>query len=90
MPDVPSCLHRRQASSHRKAEHSGLVAELGKIMGGGLAADLVLEAELHQMWELACLRWHQLGVPDRPMCLHRRQASSHSKAEHIGLMAELG
>ena len=29
------------------------------------------------MWELACLRWHHLGVTDRPSCLHRRQASSH-------------
>ncbi|SDT64522.1 hypothetical protein SAMN04490182_6092 [Pseudomonas cedrina] len=29
------------------------------------------------MWELACLRWHPLGLPDRPRCLHRRQASSH-------------
>ncbi len=29
------------------------------------------------LWELACLRWHRLGVPDLPSCLHRRQASSH-------------
>ncbi|QOQ77864.1 hypothetical protein IMF22_12930 [Pseudomonas poae] len=90
MPDVPSCLHRRQASSHRKAEQTRLVAELGLIVGGGLAADLILKAELNQMWELACLRWHQLGVPERPMCLHRRQTSSHRKAEHTGLAAELG
>src|SRR5471032_1909283 len=33
------------------------------------------------MWELACLRWHQLVVPDRPRCLHRRQASSNRKAK---------
>ena len=30
------------------------------------------------LWELACLRWHRLGLPDFPRCLHRRQASSHS------------
>src|SRR5450830_1410065 len=29
------------------------------------------------VWELACLRWHHLGVTEKPMCLHRRQASSH-------------
>jgi hypothetical protein len=29
------------------------------------------------LWELACLRWHHLGVPERPSCLHHRQASSH-------------
>ena len=57
---------------------------------GGLTADLTFEAELNQMWELACLRWHQLVVPDTPRCLHRRQASSHRKAEHSGLAAELG
>jgi len=54
---------------------------------GGLTADLILEAELNQMWELACLRWHQLGVPDVPSCLHRRQASSHRKTEHNRLAA---
>ena len=48
---------------------------------GGLTADLILKAEPNSMWELACLRWHRLGVPDGPSCLHRRQASSHrSKA----------
>ena len=31
------------------------------------------------MWELACLRWHHLGLTDVPRCLHRRQASSHTK-----------
>ncbi|WP_218175326.1 hypothetical protein, partial [Pseudomonas sp. D2002] len=56
----------------------------------GLTADLILEAELNHMWELACLRWHRLGVPAGPKCLHRRQASSHRKAEHSGLAAELG
>ena len=30
------------------------------------------------MWELACLRWHQLVLPDTPRCLYRRQASSHT------------
>ncbi|AMW82354.1 hypothetical protein AK972_1554 [Pseudomonas yamanorum] len=30
------------------------------------------------MWELACLRWHHLGLTERPSCLHRRQASSHT------------
>ncbi|MFL1547470.1 hypothetical protein, partial [Pseudomonas sp. O39] len=44
-----------------------------------------LKLKLNQMWELACrtaepLRWHQLGMPDVPRCLHRRQASSHRKA----------
>ena len=48
---------------------------------GGLTADLILKAELNQRWELACLRWHRLGVPDVPRCLHRRQASSHRKAK---------
>ncbi len=33
-----------------------------------------------QMWELACLRWHHLGVSEKPSCLHRRQASSYRKA----------
>ena len=50
---------------------------------GGLTADLMLEAELNQRWELACLRWYRLGVPDRPSCLHRRQASSHRKAKAL-------
>ncbi len=50
---------------------------------GGLTAGLILKAELNQMWELACLRWHQLVVPDRPRCLHRRQASSHRKAKAV-------
>ncbi|AZF64863.1 Transcriptional regulator, GntR family [Pseudomonas sp. LBUM920] len=36
------------------------------------------------MWELACLRWNRLVVPDRPRCLHRRQASSHRKAKQCG------
>ena len=40
----------------------------------------------HQ-WELVCriaapLRWHQLGVPGVPRCLHRRQASSHNLNLH--------
>ncbi len=35
------------------------------------------------MWELACLRWHQPGVPAGPRCLHRRQASSHRKAKAV-------
>ncbi len=30
------------------------------------------------MWELACLRWHHLGIADSPRRLHRRQASSHT------------
>ncbi len=50
---------------------------------GGVTADLILEAELNQMWELACLRWHRLVMPDRPSCLHRRQASSHRKAKAV-------
>ncbi len=37
------------------------------------------------LWELACLRWYQLGMPDVPSCLHRRQASSHRKADLIQL-----
>ncbi|MEW5510967.1 hypothetical protein AB1680_30630, partial [Pseudomonas antarctica] len=59
---------------------------------GGLTAGLILKAELNQMWELACLRWHRLGVTDTPSCLHRRQASSHRKAKQSGavLAAELG
>ncbi len=36
------------------------------------------------MWELACLRWHLLAMPDTPSCLHRRQASSHRKAKQCG------
>ncbi|WP_419789498.1 chorismate mutase [Pseudomonas edaphica] len=32
------------------------------------------------MWELACLRWHPLGIPDAPSCPHRRQASSHRRS----------
>src|SRR5476649_159580 len=51
---------------------------------GGLTADLILRAEPNSMWELACLRWHQLVVPDTPRCLHRRQASSHRKAKQHG------
>ncbi len=43
-----------------------------------------LSCVLDQRWELACSRWHQPGVPDRPRCLHRRQASSHRKAKHCG------
>ena len=34
-------MHRRQASSHRKAEHRSLNAELGKIVGAGLLANAV-------------------------------------------------
>src|SRR5471032_1715962 len=51
---------------------------------GGLTAGLILKAQLNQRWELACLRWHRLGVTDRPRCLHRRQASSHRKAKQCG------
>ncbi len=43
-------------------------------------ADLIVKTARGLMWELACLRWHQLDVPDTPRCLHRRQASSHRKA----------
>src|SRR5471032_3235717 len=57
---------------------------------GGLTAGLILKAELNQRWELACLRRHQLVVPDRPSCLHRRQASSHRKASSAVVEAELG
>ena len=39
------------------------------------------------MWELACLRWHHLGVSDVPSCLHRRQASSHRKASSAFALA---
>ncbi|AZF62402.1 hypothetical protein C4J83_1397 [Pseudomonas sp. LBUM920] len=29
------------------------------------------------LWELACLRLHQLSSPAEPSRLHRRKASSH-------------
>ena len=69
---------RRRSKAKAKAER------------GGLRADRYLTVELGQMWELACLRRHQRGVPDEPRCLHRsgaaiRQASSYieSGSTHI-------
>ncbi|PRW95846.1 hypothetical protein C7A07_24915 [Pseudomonas fragi] len=29
------------------------------------------------LWERACSRWHRHGLPDSPLYLYRRQASSH-------------
>jgi len=109
VPDTQRCLHRRQASSHRKAKHCGAGSCTRSTCGSGLAResggpvtheltepppsrasplpqlDLCASGRgvacvLGQRWELACLRWHQPGVPDRPRCLHRRQARSHRKA----------
>ena len=45
---------------------------------GGLGANRLLSVQRGQMWELACLRWHPLGVPDELRCLHRRQTSAHA------------
>ena len=45
------------------------------------------------LWERACPRWHRRAIPDRPCCLHRRQASSHRlcKASRIhGLQDHCG
>ena len=45
------------------------------------------------LWERACPRWYRCGVPARPRCLHRRQASSHRlcKASRIhGLQDHCG
>ncbi len=55
-----------------------------KAKRGGLRADRFLEADLGPLWELACLRRHQLDMPDSPRRPHRsgaaiRQASSHRK-----------
>ncbi|CRM42977.1 hypothetical protein [Pseudomonas sp. 24 E 1] len=54
---------------------------------GGLRTDRVFEADLGHLWELACLRRHQLDMPDSPRRPHRsdaaiRQASSHRKATY--------
>ncbi len=53
-----------------------------KAKRGGLRADRFLEADLGPLWELACLRRHQLDMPDSPRRPHRsgaaiRQASSY-------------
>ena len=45
------------------------------------------------LWERACPRWHRRAIPDRPCCLHRRQACSHKlcKASRIhGLQDHCG
>ncbi len=64
---------RRRSQAKAKAER------------GGLGADRYCVVDPSQMWELACLRRHQLDMPDSPRCLYRsgaaiRQASSHRKA----------
>ncbi|SDS40641.1 hypothetical protein SAMN04490182_1466 [Pseudomonas cedrina] len=59
---------------------TGRLRSKAKAERGGLRADRYLTVELGQMWELACLRRHQLGMPDSPGRPHRRQASSHRKA----------
>ncbi len=77
---------RLRSKSKAKARRPGSRPEWldQKRKRGGLTADLILEAELNQMWELACLRWRLLGVTDTPRCLHRRQASSYRKAKPCG------
>ncbi|AZF63602.1 hypothetical protein C4J83_2613 [Pseudomonas sp. LBUM920] len=110
MPDTPSCLHRRQASSYRKAKQCAAGSCTRSNCGSGLAregggsvtheltdpphsrasplphldfceSDRWVSFALGQRWELACLRWHLLVMPDTPSCLHRRQASSYRKAK---------
>ena len=43
-----------------------------------LGCQLLILGSAHDLWELACLRWHRRSQAGKPHRLHREQARSHS------------
>ena len=63
------------------------LGERAVVMGAGALAVLIhhtFNGDTETLWELACLRWHRLGLTDRPRRLHR----GHARLPHE-LSAEL-
>ena len=92
-PDAPCCLHRGQASSHRKRWPWGCGSRAWPRWGhcGGPDAARCPRWDHCGLPDAPCCpRWEHCGLPDAARCLHRGQARSHrgNAGAVVGQMAQ--